>query len=398
MIKETEVEILTSVFFLCAKGQFFFLVVFVQLFGTLCYNGGWVIRMIKRIEKLRDSMKKEVIDAYLVTNPANLRYLTNFTGTAGLALITLEKAFFITDFRYTEQASEQVQGMTIIQHHGNIVGEILKLMASEGINVLGFEDAFMTYAEYSVFEEVIDAELAPASGLIEKLREQKDDGEIAIIEKACAIADEGFEHVLKMIRPGMTEIEVANQLDFFMRSLGATGTSFDTIVASGVRSALPHGVASEKMIEQGELITLDFGCVYQGYVSDITRTFAIGDPGQQLKDIYQVVLEAQRKVIEVAQAGVTGAQLDAIARDFITDAGYGEAFGHSTGHGIGMEIHGGPNISHSNDEPLDVGNVITDEPGIYLAGLGGVRIEDDLVILAEGNRILTQSPKELIIL
>ncbi|MGM0167329.1 xaa-Pro aminopeptidase [Enterococcus sp. AZ135] len=354
--------------------------------------------MIRRIENLRALMKKEVIDAYLVTSPANLRYLTNFTGTAGLAMITLDNAFFITDFRYTEQASEQVQGMTIIQHQGDIVGEIIKLIESEQINVLGFEDAFLTYAEYSVFEEVIDAELAPASGLIEKLREQKDDGEIAIIEKACAIADEGFEHVLKMIRPGMTEIEVANQLDFFMRSLGATGTSFETIVASGARSALPHGVASEKKIEQGDLITLDFGCVYQGYVSDITRTFAIGDPGQQLKDIYHIVLEAQRKVIEVAQPGVTGAQLDAVARDFITEAGYGEAFGHSTGHGIGMEIHEGPNISRSNDEPLKAGNIITDEPGIYLAGLGGVRIEDDLVILPEGNRILTQSSKELILL
>ncbi len=357
-----------------------------------------MIRMIKRIEKLRALMKKEVIDAYLVTSPANLRYLTNFTGTAGLAFITLEKAFFITDFRYTEQAGEQVQAMTIVQQQGDVVGEIIKLMESEGINVLGFEDAFMTYAEYSVFEEVIDAELAPASGLIETLREQKDDGEIAIIEKACTIADEGFEHVLKMIRPGMTEIEVANQLDFFMRSLGATGTSFDTIVASGVRSALPHGVASTKTIEQGDLITLDFGCVYQGYVSDITRTFAIGDPGQQLKDIYQIVLEAQQKVIDVAQAGVTGAQLDAIARDFITEAGYGEAFGHSTGHGIGMEIHEGPNITRFNDEPLKVGSIITDEPGIYIAGLGGVRIEDDLVILAGGNRILTHSPKDLIII
>lgn len=354
--------------------------------------------MINRIEKLRALMKNEVIDAYLVTSPANLRYLTNFTGTAGMAFITTDKAFFITDFRYVEQASEQIQGLTIIQHQGNIVGEITRLMESEEINSLGFEDAFMTYAEYSVFEEIIDAELAPASGLIEKMREQKDDAEIAIIEKACAIADEGFDHVLKMIRPGMTEIEVANQLDFFMRSLGATGTSFDTIVASGVRSALPHGVASEKMIEQGDLITLDFGCVFQGYVSDITRTFAIGDPGQQLKDIYQIVLAAQQKVIEAAKAGVTGSYLDGIARNFITEAGYGDAFGHSTGHGIGMEIHEGPNISRSNGEPLEIGNVITDEPGIYLPGLGGVRIEDDLVILAEGNRILTQSPKELIIL
>ncbi|WP_314581121.1 Xaa-Pro peptidase family protein [Enterococcus gilvus] len=354
--------------------------------------------MIKRIEKLRALMKNDGIDAYLVTSPANLRYLTNFTGTAGLAFITLKEAFFITDFRYTEQASEQVQGMTILQHQGDIVGEVIKLMEREGIRVLGFEDAFVTYAEYSVFEEVIDAELAPASGLIERLREQKDEGEIAIIEKACAIADEGFDHVLKMIRPGMTEIELANQLDFFMRSLGASGTSFETIVASGLRSALPHGVASEKVIEQGDMITLDFGCVYQGYVSDITRTFAIGDPGQSLKDIYQIVLNAQLKVIEAAQPGVTGAQLDAVARTFISEAGYGDAFGHSTGHGIGMEIHEGPTVSRSNEEALAVGNVITDEPGIYIPGLGGVRIEDDLVIVADGNRLLTLSPKELIIL
>ncbi|MFC4771089.1 M24 family metallopeptidase [Enterococcus hermanniensis] len=354
--------------------------------------------MIRRIEKLRTLMAEDMIDAYLVTSPANLRYLTNFTGTAGIAVITQEQAYFITDFRYMEQANNQTQGMTILQHQGDLVGEIIKLVETQHISVLGFEDAFLTVAEYSVFEEVIDAELAPASGLIESLREQKDDAEIAIIEKACAIADEGFEHVLKMIRPGMTEIEVANQLDFFMRSLGASGTSFETIVASGARSALPHGVASEKVIEQGDMVTLDFGCVYQGYVSDITRTFAIGDPGQEMKAIYQIVYEAQQKVIDVARAGVTGAQLDAVARDFITQAGYGEAFGHSTGHGIGMEIHEGPNISRSNDEELMIGNVITDEPGIYIAGLGGVRIEDDLLILAEGNRILTQSPKELIIL
>ncbi|MEG1503554.1 MAG: aminopeptidase P family protein [Enterococcus sp.] len=354
--------------------------------------------MIRRIEKLRALMTEDMIDGYLVTSPANLRYLTNFTGTAGVAFITQEQAYFITDFRYMEQANNQTQGLTILQHQGDIVGEIIRLVESQQISVFGFEDAFLTVAEYSVFEEVIDAELAPASGLIESLREQKDDAEIAIIEKACAIADEGFQHVLKMIRPGMTEIEVANQLDFFMRSLGASGTSFETIVASGARSALPHGVASEKVIEQGDMVTLDFGCVYQGYVSDITRTFAIGDPGQELKDIYQIVLGAQQKVIDAAKAGVTGAQLDAIARDFITQAGYGEAFGHSTGHGIGMEIHEGPNISRSNEDELMIGNVITDEPGIYIAGLGGVRIEDDLLILAEGNRILTQSPKELIIL
>ncbi|MBO1308291.1 aminopeptidase P family protein [Enterococcus sp. 669A] len=354
--------------------------------------------MLERINRLRDLMKEEILDGYLVTSPANLRYLTNFTGTAGIAVVTLENAYFITDFRYVEQAAEQVHGMTILQHQG-IIGEVVAdLVEKDQISSLGFEDSFITFAEYSAYEEILEAEFAPASGLIEQLREQKDESELAIIEKACSIADAGFDHVLKMIRPGMTEIEVANQLDFYMRSLGATGTSFDTIVASGVRSALPHGVASEKIIERGEMVTLDFGCIYQGYVSDITRTFAIGDPGEQLKEIYEIVLEAQLNVIAQAKAGVTGQQLDDAARSIIAEAGYGDAFGHSTGHGIGLDIHEGPNLSWVNEEPLKVGNVVTDEPGIYISGLGGVRIEDDLVILEQGNRILTHSPKELIIL
>ncbi|EAG2965084.1 peptidase M24 family protein, partial [Listeria monocytogenes] len=235
-------------------------------------------------------------------------------------------------------------------------------------------------------------------GMIEALREVKDEEEIALIQQACHIADQGFEHILKMIRPGMTEIEVANQLDFFMRSLGATSVSFETIVASGLRSAMPHGVASEKVIEQGDLITLDFGCYYQSYVSDMTRTFAVGDPGDKLKEIYQIVLEAQEKVLAAAKPGMTGIELDAIARDHIASFGYGDAFGHSTGHGIGLEIHEGPNVSFRADKAFVVGNVITDEPGIYLPGIGGVRIEDDLLITETGNKVLTHSPKELIIL
>ncbi len=354
--------------------------------------------MLERINKLRALMKKEVLDGYLIMSPENLRYLTNFTGSAGVAMITPVSAYFITDFRYVEQAADQVSGMTIIQHQDAIGEVVADLVEKDQLSALGFEDDFLTFADYSVYEEIIQAEFAPAGGLIEKLREQKDESEIAIIEKACSIADAGFEHVLKMIRPGMTEIEIANQLDFFMRSLGATGTSFDTIVASGVRSALPHGVASQKTIEKGEMITLDFGCIYQGYVSDITRTFAIGDPGQQLKDVYAIVLEAQLQVLSQAQAGVTGGQLDASARSIITDAGYGDAFGHSTGHGIGLAIHEGPNLSWTNDEPLQAGNIVTNEPGIYIGGLGGVRIEDDLVILENGNRVLTHSPKDLIIL
>lgn len=352
-----------------------------------------------RVEKLRNSMKKESIDGFLITSPYNLRYLTNFTGTTGLAVITLDKAFFVTDFRYTEQAAAQAQGYEIVKNTGPIFDEVAKLCQQEEIKALAFEETKVSFAEYSILEEIIaEADLVPVSGMIEALREIKDEEEIALIQQACHIADQGFEHVLKMIRPGMTEIEVANQLDFFMRSLGAQGVSFDTIVASGVRSAMPHGVASDKVIEQGDLITLDFGCYYQGYVSDMTRTFAIGDPGAKLKEIYQVVLEAQLKVLDAAKPKLTGIQLDAVARDHITSMGYGEAFGHSTGHGIGLEIHEGPNVSFRADKQFVPGNVITDEPGIYLPGLGGVRIEDDLLITETGNKVLTHSTKELIIL
>lgn len=363
---------------------------------TECKKEG---KKMLRVEKLRQAMRKEAIDGFLVTSPYNLRYLTNFTGTTGLAIITLDKAFFVTDFRYTQQAASQAQGYEIVQNSGPIVEEVAKICKQEEINALGFEENHMSFAQYSLYEEIIEeTPLIPIANMIEELREIKDEKEIALIQKACHIADQGFDHVLKMIRPGMTEIEVANQLDFFMRSLGATSVSFDTIVASGVRSAMPHGVASEKVIEQGDLITLDFGCYYQGYVSDMTRTFAIGDPGQQLKEIYQIVLEAQLKVLEAAAPGVTGIQLDAVARDHIASHGYKEAFGHSTGHGIGLEIHEGPNVSFKADKPFVPGNVITDEPGIYLPEIGGVRIEDDLLITETGNQVLTHSPKELIIL
>jgi Xaa-Pro aminopeptidase len=344
-------------------------------------------------------MKKEAIDGFLVTSPYNLRYLTNFTGTTGLAVITLDKAFFVTDFRYTEQAAKQAQGYEIVQNAGPIFDEVARICHEEEINALAFEETQVSFAEYTVLEDIIEeSALVPIAGMIENLREVKDETEIATIQQACHIADQAFSHILKMVRPGMTEIEVANQLDFFMRSLGATSVSFETIVASGVRSAMPHGVASDKIIEQGDLITLDFGCYYNGYVSDMTRTFAIGDPGEKLKEIYQIVLDAQLQVLKAAKPGMTGIELDAVARDYIASFGYGEAFGHSTGHGIGLEIHEGPNVSFRAEKAFVPGNVITDEPGIYLPGIGGVRIEDDLLITETGNKVLTHSPKELIIL
>lgn len=354
--------------------------------------------MMARVDRLRTLMKKHHLASFLITSPYNLRYLTNFTGTTGLAVITLEKAFFVTDFRYTEQAAAQAQGFEIIQNLGPIFDDVAALVDREQLSTMAFEETMVSFAEYSLLEEVVSCELIPTAGLIEQLREVKDEEEIALIEKACSIADAGFKHILTVIKPGMTEIEIANQLDFYMRAQGASGVSFETIVASGLRSAMPHGVASEKVIESGDFVTLDFGCYYQGYVSDMTRTFAVGEPDPRLKEIYQIVLDAQLKVLAEAKPGLTGIQLDAIARDHIAAHGYGEAFGHSTGHGIGLEIHEGPNVSFRADKQFVPGNVITDEPGIYLPGIGGVRIEDDLLITAEGNRVLTHAPKELIIL
>lgn len=352
-----------------------------------------------RVENLRKLLRANDLSAFLITSPYNLRYLTNFTGTTGLAVITLNKAYFVTDFRYTEQASMQAKGYQIVKSTGHIFEEVAKICQQDELATLAFEESFVTVKDYDLLEELIEeTSLIPVSGLIEELREVKDESEIAITKKACAIADQAFQHILDYIQPGMSEIQVANELDFYMRSLGASGVSFDTIVASGVRSAMPHGVASEKLIEKNDLITIDFGCYYQGYVSDMTRTFAIGDPGEKLKEIYEIVLQAQLKVIEAAKPGITGIELDAVARDYIASYGYKEAFGHSTGHGIGLEIHEGPNVSFRANKAFVPGNIITDEPGIYLPGIGGVRIEDDLLITSTGNEVLTKAPKELIIL
>mgnify|MGYP002092731859 CR=1 FL=1 len=348
-----------------------------------------------RVEKLRELMKENNLQGFLVTSPYNLRYLTNFTGTTGLAMIALDKAFFITDFRYTEQAAEQATGFTIVKNTGHIFDEVADLAERLQLDNLAFEETQVSFADYSLLEEILPCELVPVMGLIEELREVKDEEEVAIIEKACAIADQGFAFVLEMIKPGMTEIEVANQLDFFMRSKGASGVSFETIVASGLRSAMPHGVASHKVIEKGELITLDFGCYYEGYVSDMTRTFAIGSIQPKLKEIYDIVLEAQLAATEAVKPGVTAGELDDIARGVITKAGYGEYFNHRLGHGIGTTVHEYPSLVHGNDLVIEEGMCFSIEPGIYIPGKVGVRIEDCLHVTKTGSEPFTKTTKEL---
>ena len=240
---------------------------------------------MSRLNKIRESMKKREIEALLVTSPYNLRYVSNFTGTTGLSLITLEKAYFVTDFRYTEQAATQAVGFEIVKNNGPIFDEVARLVEKDSIETLGFEQDYVSYSTFEQLEQIISSELIPVSALIEELREVKDFTEIEIIKKACSISDAAFSYILGVIKPGMSEIEVANLLDFHMRELGATGVSFETIVASGIRSAMPHGVASKKLIETGDFVTIDFGCYYEGYVSDMTRTIAIGEPDAKLKEI-----------------------------------------------------------------------------------------------------------------
>ncbi len=349
---------------------------------------------MEKIEKLRADFSTHGIDGMLITSPYNRRYISNFTGTSGVVLISADKAQFITDFRYIEQASKQCEGFEIVKFSNTIPEEIAMQAKKLGIQKLGFEEDDLTVSSFKSYEKVIEAELVPVSGLIEKLRLIKTDAEIKILKVAADIADAAFKHILDFIRPGKTELEVSNELEFFMRRAGATSSSFDTIVASGKNSALPHGVASDKVIEKGDFVTMDYGAYYKGYVSDFTRTVAVGEPDPKLKEIYEIVLEAQLRGMEGIKPGMTGKQADALTRDLITEKGYGEYYGHSTGHGIGLEIHEGPALSFRSDVVLEPGMVVTCEPGIYIPDLGGVRIEDDtLIITNDGNEALEHFTK-----
>lgn len=351
-----------------------------------------------KLAKLREALKEHGLDALLVTNPYNRRYVTGFTGSAGVAVVSAEDAVFITDFRYTEQAAVQVRGFRIVKHEKTIIEEVANQVEQMKIKTLGFEKDNVSFGTYELYNDKVDADLKAVSGIVEKLRMVKSADEIEILKQAAEIADDAFAHICTFIKPGVTELEVSNELEMFMRKQGATSSSFDIIVASGERGALPHGVASDKVIQSGEMVTLDFGALYNGYISDITRTVAVGEPSEKMKEIYEVTLTAQELALEKIKPGMTGIEADAIARDYIKSKGYGEAFGHSTGHGIGLEVHELPGLSFRSETVLEPNMAVTVEPGIYLPGIGGVRIEDDILITEDGNVRLTHSPKELIIL
>lgn len=351
--------------------------------------------MEQRIVRLEAALVGAGVDGLLVTGQKNIYYLSGFWGSAGTIFVSKNRRIFVTDDRYALIAKQTVKDFDVVSSR-TALQEIASIIEEDGLETIGFEDE-VSYGYYQALQGVFSGyDLVPTNQVVEKLRWIKDEGEVAIIRQACRISDQAFVDALDFIKPGKTELEVANFLDFRMRELGASGISFDTIAASGPRSAMPHGVATDKVIQSGESLTLDFGCIFEHYVSDMTRTIHIGEVTDEERAIYDIVLRANNAVIEQAKAGQTYVDYDRVARAIIEEAGYGDKFTHGIGHGMGLDVHEQPFFR--GEGALQAGMVVTDEPGIYLDGKYGLRIEDDLLITETGCEVLTHAPKELIVL
>lgn len=350
----------------------------------------------KRIEELRQSMIEENLDAFIINNKANRYYISDFTGSYGQALITQGNKYIIADGRYFEQLKTQSPNFEVVDNKMRMSEAIKDVISKNDLHKIGIEAEEMKVNEYLSLKTK-NVDLIPTSNVIEKQRMIKDGEERAKIEKAGNISDQTFEYILGYIKPGMTEKQVANEIDRYGLSHGADATAFETIVASGFRSALPHGHASNKVIKNNEMIIFDFGFMVDRYYSDITRTIVIGHVDKQLKEIYQITLTAQKKGIENCHDGVPMKKIDDITRTYITQKGYGDKFLHGTGHGLGLTVHEYPLFNADSVEKLQKHMTFTVEPGIYLEGLGGVRIEDDVWIDDNGEPVvMTHCPKEWI--
>lgn len=353
------------------------------------------------IEFVKDYLKVSSSDAALIVSPENRFYFTNFASSDGFLLVSADRAVFITDGRYIEAAQKTVKNCEVmLQSH--TISQIKDVLTALGAKSVAVEAERMTLKQYAEFARALDGIDIVCDGeldvVIEKIRSIKSEAQVEKIIKAQRIAEAAFEHILTFIKEGVTEKEVALELDYYMLSHGADGLSFETIAVSGKNSSKPHGVPSDKKIEKGDFVTMDFGAVVEGYHSDMTRTVAVGFVTDEQKNVYETVLKAQAAAQAAASSGVCCADVDKAARDVIENAGYGEYFNHSTGHGVGVEIHEYPRLSKLCKTALSVGNVVTDEPGIYIPEKFGVRIEDMLLITENGCENLTRAPKELIIL
>jgi len=353
-----------------------------------------------RQRRFLDLLDKQKLDAFLVTHLPNVRYLCGFTGSSAVLATAGGRSAFFTDGRYTAQAREQVKGLPVRIVRGNPLVAAAGWIKERRAQRAGVESEHVTLAQRGSIAGLLPArtKLVPASGLVERLRAIKDAEEVASIKAAVNLASGLFPSLLKRLRPGRRESEVAAELEFAARRAGASGMSFETIVASGLRSALPHGVASSQAIESKCFIVIDFGVILTGYCSDMTRTVHMGRPGTWARSAYKAVLDAQRAAVGAVGPGVTTGEVDRAARKVLAKAGLGRYFTHSTGHGVGLEIHEAPKVAKGLKDELLPGMVITIEPGVYVPGRGGVRIEDIVLVTGKGCEVLTPTPKELITL
>ena len=348
-----------------------------------------------RRRRLLSFFDEHDLDLLLIGHPLNLRYLSGFSGSEGALLLTPDGGWFLCDSRYTVQANSEVSGLTVVEHALHQEG-LAALVRQAGGHRLGFEAAHMTVSHHLGLAACLpEIALVPIGQELDSIRHCKDAGELEQLEKVAVLASSSLEAVLPLVRPGLVESELALQLEFEMRRRGAEGRGFDFIVASGVRGAMPHGRASDKVIQAGELVTIDFGAVLDGYHSDETVTVAVGSLGERQQKIYDTVLDAHDRAIAAVRPGISCKAVDAVARSYIHEQGFGEYFGHGLGHGVGLAIHEKPVISPRSDVMLEEGMVFTIEPGIYIPGFGGVRIEDTVAVTVDGCRLLTKVPKKL---
>lgn len=354
------------------------------------------------IDALQSAMRESGIDASLILSPENRRYFTAFPASDGVLAVCKNECVFYTDSRYIEAAKKSIN-FCEVKEGKNQYGQLKELFNKNGVKTVAIEADRLTLTQFKNLtenEELADFNFTAdrtLDSIINLLRSVKSDGEIRLIKQAQSIAEKGLDHILGFIKPGMTEKQVQLELDFFMLSNGAEALSFETIAIAGQKTSMPHGVPSDNIINDGDLVTLDFGAVVNGYHSDMTRTFAVGHADSERRKIYETVLAAHINVLENLNPGMTCKEADALARDVIDKAGFGSFFGHGTGHGVGIEIHEFPSLSPRSNAILAPGQVVTDEPGIYLPGKFGVRIEDMLLVTENGCQTLANAPKELII-
>ncbi len=360
------------------------------------------VEVATRIERLRDAMAAAEVDGLLVTRLVNVRYLTGFTGSAAMLLVLPDEAVFVSDGRYGEQAELQLGAHAVaarIEITNHEQREVLQgvLAAAPAVRRLGLEAHGVTWAQQQDFASAwfADHELVATNGLVEGLRRRKDPGELDRIRTACAVADDALAECLPRLADGPSERDFALELEVAMRRRGASGNSFDPIIAAGPNGARPHARVSTRPIGRGELVILDFGCIVDGYCSDMTRTVSVGDPGPAARALWDLVIEAQAAGRDVVRAGVDSVVIDTACRDVITAGGHGEHFTHGTGHGVGLEIHEAPRVGPRARDTLAEHDIVTVEPGVYLGGVGGVRIEDSVVVTDSGCEVLTLTPKVL---